>query len=81
MRQVEVSRTLVFDDPRRARGFFEALVTDNIGIGRPDEVAVVFAARPVRKTRTKASSAPASSRPAPTSRWTSPTSTAGSSNT
>jgi hypothetical protein len=26
MRQVEVSRTLVFDDPRRARSFFEALV-------------------------------------------------------
>jgi len=43
MRQVEVSRTLVFDDPRRARGFFEALVADNIGIGRPEQVAVVFA--------------------------------------
>src|SRR2546423_1072543 len=42
MRQVEVSRTLVFDDPRRARGFFEALVTDNIGIGRPEEVHAVF---------------------------------------
>ena len=39
MRQVEVSRTLVFDDPRRARGFFEALVTDNVGVGRPHEVA------------------------------------------
>jgi hypothetical protein len=49
MRQVEVSRTLVFDDPRRARGFFEALVTDNIGIGRPDEMAAVFAARPHTK--------------------------------
>ncbi len=49
MRQVEVSRTLVFDDPRRARGFFEALVTDNIGVGRPEAVAVVFA-RQVRKT-------------------------------
>jgi hypothetical protein len=42
MRQVEVSRTLVFDDPRRARGFFEALVSDNIGIGRPAEVHAVF---------------------------------------
>jgi hypothetical protein len=42
MRQVEVSRTLVFDDPRRARGFFEALVADNIGIGRPAEVHAVF---------------------------------------
>jgi hypothetical protein len=26
MRQVEVSRTIVFDDPRRARGFFESLI-------------------------------------------------------
>ncbi|MBF6558446.1 MAG: hypothetical protein IVW52_20325, partial [Acidimicrobiales bacterium] len=42
MRQVEVSKTLVFDDPRRARGFFEALVTDNVGIGRPHEVHAVF---------------------------------------
>ena len=42
MRQVEVSRTLVLDDPRRARRFFEALVADNIGIGRPDEVHAVF---------------------------------------
>lgn len=46
MRQVEVSRTLVFDDPRRARGFFEALVSDNIGIGRPHEIAAVSAAHP-----------------------------------
>jgi hypothetical protein len=42
MRQVEVSRTLVFDDPRRARGFFEALVADNIGVGRPHEMRAVF---------------------------------------
>ena len=49
MRQVEVSRTLVFDDPRRARRFFEALVADIVSIGRPQEVAVVFA-RQVRKT-------------------------------
>ena len=49
MRQVEVSRTLVFDDPRRARAFFEALVTDNVGIGRPHEVSMIFA-RQVRTT-------------------------------
>ena len=42
MRQVEVSRTIVFDDPRRARGFFEALVADNIGVGRPEEIRAVF---------------------------------------
>jgi hypothetical protein len=51
MRQVEVSRTLVLDDPRRARAFFEALVADNIGIGRPEEVSVVFA-RQLRKRKT-----------------------------
>lgn len=50
MRQVEVSRTLVFDDPRRARGFFESLVADNIGIGRPEQVAVVFARRVQKNT-------------------------------
>ena len=42
MRQVELSRTLVFDDPRRARGFFESLVADNVGIGRPEAVSMVF---------------------------------------
>ena len=48
IRQIETSRTLVFDDPRRARGFFEALVADNIGIGRPEQIALVFA-RPLRR--------------------------------
>ena len=48
IRQVEISRTLVFDDPRRARSFFEALVADNIGIGRPEQVSMVFA-RPLRR--------------------------------
>ena len=50
MRQVEVSRTLVFDDPRRVRGFFEALVTDDIGIGRPHEVHAVFGRSPRGRT-------------------------------
>jgi hypothetical protein len=50
MRQVEVSRTLVLDQPRRARGFFEALVADNIGIGRPEQVAAVFARRVQKNT-------------------------------
>jgi hypothetical protein len=45
MRQVEVSRTLVFDDRRRARGFFESLVQDNIDIGRPEQIAAVFDAQ------------------------------------
>jgi len=42
LRQVETSRTLVFDAPRRARAFFEALVADNLDLGRPDEVKLVF---------------------------------------
>jgi hypothetical protein len=42
MRQVEVARTLVLDTPRRARAFFDALVADNLGIGRPDEVSLIF---------------------------------------
>ena len=50
MRQVEVSRTIVLDDPRRARAFFESLVTDNIGIGRPHEVAAIFARRVQKNT-------------------------------
>jgi len=45
MRQVEVSRTIAFDDPRRARSFFESLVQDNVGIGRPEQVAMVFQAQ------------------------------------
>lgn len=50
MRQVEVSRTIVLADPRRARAFFESLVADNIGIGRPHEVAAVFARRVQKNT-------------------------------
>ena len=42
MRQVEVSRTLVFDAPRRARAFFEALIADNLDIGRPANVEIIF---------------------------------------
>ena len=53
MRQVEVSRTLVLDDPRRARRFFEALVADNIGIARPDEVHAVFGRDRLGRTTAK----------------------------
>ena len=41
----------MLDDPRRARSFFEALVQDNIGIGRPEEVSMVFARQLRRPTR------------------------------
>jgi hypothetical protein len=35
MRQVETSRTIVFDAPRHARSFFEALVADNLDLAPP----------------------------------------------
>ncbi|HEX9521097.1 MAG TPA: hypothetical protein VF940_33575 [Streptosporangiaceae bacterium] len=50
MRQVEVSRTIVFDAPRRARGFFEALIADNLDIGRPASVGIIFGRRIRRDT-------------------------------
>jgi hypothetical protein len=51
MRQVEVSRTLVFDIPRRVRGFFEQVVRDNLGLGRPAEVELTFTGRRVPRGR------------------------------
>ena len=42
MRQVEVSRTLVLDQPQRARCFFESLVADDIDLGRPETLRVIF---------------------------------------
>jgi hypothetical protein len=51
MRQVEISRTIVFDAPRHARGFFEALVADNLDIGRPHNVEIIFARKIRRDTR------------------------------
>lgn len=50
MRQVEVSRTIVFDAPRHARGFFEALITDNLDLGRPHNVEIIFGRRIRRDT-------------------------------
>ena len=48
MAQVEVSRTIVFTQPRHARSFFDALVTDNLDLGRPDTLEIIFD-RQVRK--------------------------------
>ena len=46
MRQIEVSRTLVLDAPRRVRAFFEALLADNLDLGRPETVELIFKGRP-----------------------------------
>jgi hypothetical protein len=42
MRQIEVSRTMVFAAPRQARAFFEALIADNLDLGRPEHVEILF---------------------------------------
>ena len=42
MRQIEVSRTIVFDAPRNGRLFFEALVADNLDLGRPEQIEIIF---------------------------------------
>ena len=51
MAQVEVSRTIVFTQPRYARAFFEALVTDNLDLGRPDTIEIVFGRRIINGTQ------------------------------
>ena len=45
MRQIEVSRTLVFDRPANGRLFFDALVTENLDLGRPDQLELIFGRR------------------------------------
>ena len=42
MRQTETSRTLVFDDDCHARAFFEALLCENMDLGRPENVELLF---------------------------------------
>lgn len=48
MRQIEISRTLVFAAPRHARALFESLISDNLDLGRPNEIQLIFG-RQVRK--------------------------------
>ncbi len=42
MRQIETSRTLIFDDGVHARAFFEALLCDNMDLGRPENAGLLF---------------------------------------
>ena len=49
MRQIECAKTIVFTAPRHARAFFEALAADNLDIGRPDNMEIIFD-RQVRST-------------------------------
>ena len=49
MRQVEISRTIVFAAPRHTRAFFEALVADNLDIARPERIEIIFKRSPQGK--------------------------------
>ncbi len=40
--QAEVSLTQVFDRPLRGREFFESVIRDNLDLGRPDQVQLLF---------------------------------------
>ena len=46
--QLEVSLTQVFDRPVQGRHFFEAVIRENLDLGRPDRVRLLF---PIRITR------------------------------
>jgi len=46
--QLEVSLTHVFDRPVQGRQFFEAVIRENLDLGRPDRVRLLF---PLRLTR------------------------------
>src|SRR5207244_1764725 len=39
--QLEVSDTAVFDQPRRARAWFEAAIGEHLDLGRPERVSLV----------------------------------------
>lgn len=49
-RQLELSDTRVFDRPQSGRAWFEQTLRDQLTLGRPDNVSVVFARRVNRTT-------------------------------
>jgi hypothetical protein len=49
-RQLEISDTRMFDRPAAGRGWFEQTLPDQLTLGRPDQVAVVFGRRVSRRT-------------------------------
>ena len=49
--QMEVSLTQIFDRPVRGREFFEQIIRDNLDLGRPDRVQLIFDRVVTKKTR------------------------------
>jgi len=50
LRQLEISDTRVFDQPAAGRAWFERVLVDQLTLGRPDHVSVVFGRRVNRRT-------------------------------
>jgi len=48
--QMEVSRTQVFHDPEQGRALVECLIRDNLDLGRPDRVSLLFDRRVTKRT-------------------------------
>ncbi len=48
--QLEVSLTQVFDRPIEGRRFFEAVIRENLDLGRPDRIGLLFPRRLTRRT-------------------------------
>jgi hypothetical protein len=48
--QMEVSLTQIFDRPLRGRGFFAEIIRDNLDLGRPDRVPLIFDRVVTKKT-------------------------------
>ena len=48
--QMEVSLTQVFDRPVHGREFFEEVIRDNLDIGRPDQVQLLFERKVTKRT-------------------------------
>jgi hypothetical protein len=48
--QLEVSRTQVFQDPEQGWALVEALIRDNLDLGRPDRVSLIFERKVTKAT-------------------------------
>jgi hypothetical protein len=48
--QAEFSRTMVFDRPATGRIFFDQVIRENLDLGRPDQVRLIFDRRVSRRT-------------------------------
>jgi hypothetical protein len=48
--QAEFARTQVFDRPLSGRYFFEEVIRENLDLGRPSQISLIFARRVIKRT-------------------------------